>query len=73
MRFFVGACLLCLLIASVGCMTDNWSRPLLRDHNPGAEENVPVNKPGFFHQTFGQSSGVDARAREIEKSLGFDR
>ncbi len=26
---------------------------------------------GFFHQNFGDRSGVDARAREIEKRLGY--
>ena len=28
MRFFTMACLFCLIIASVGCMTKNWSSPL---------------------------------------------
>lgn len=71
MRFFVGVCVICLVIASVGCMTDNWSRPILGKEKPVDTERVKGQ--GFFHQTFGSSSGIDARAQEIEKSLGFDR
>ena len=68
MRFFSGVCLICGLIASVGCMTNNWSSPLFS--NPFHRQTENADRPGFFHQTFGEPSGIDRRAQDIEKSLG---
>ena len=45
-----------------GCRT-----PLLGQGSPAGESD----QPGFFHQTYGSRSGMDDRAREIEKSLGI--
>ena len=73
MRFFIGACFFCLAIASVGCMTNNWTSPLFSKSLPDVtEDEEHVVRPGFFHQTFGKQSGVDERAREIETSLGYE-
>ncbi len=69
MRFFVAACLFGLIIASFGCMTNNWSRPLL---TPGQETSeTEVTEPNFWHQPFGAKSGMDPRARAIEERLGL--
>lgn len=73
MRFFIGACFFCLAIASVGCMTNNWTSPLFSKslHNETQDEAL-AKRPGFFHQPFGKQAGIDDRAREIEKNLGYD-
>ena len=71
MRFFIGTCIFCLAIASVGCMTNNWKSPLFS--NPLAGSNAErIERPGFFHQTFAKPSGSDQRAREIEDNLGYE-
>ncbi len=70
MRFFLGVCLICMVVASFGCMTNNWSSPLFK--KPFQDQPNGVEKPDFFHQTFGKKSGVDPRAQDIEESLGYD-
>lgn len=73
MRFFVGVCFFCLAIASVGCMTNNWTSPLFsRSLHDVTQTEVLAKRPGFFHQPFGSQSGIDDRAREIEKHLGYE-
>lgn len=87
MRFFLMACTFCLLIASLGCMTNNWSSPLfknsplLSDAPPSYEDgdyaDEPMEsddekpRPGFWKSKFGESSGVDPRAQAIEKRFGL--
>ena len=80
MRFFTMACLFCLIIASVGCMTKNWSAPLFGESDlveDGDELLVPTvddgkkSKSNFWTARFGESAGVDPRAKEIEKRLGY--
>ncbi len=80
MRFFTMACLFCLIIASVGCMTKNWSSPLfgeaeLVEDSEGLLDtgnDEPKNsKSNFWTADFGESSGLDPRARAIEKRLGY--
>ena len=75
MRIFAWACLFGVLVASVGCMTNNWQNskllnpePAETEPNDSAEED---EERRFFFQTFGQASGVDPKAREIEKRLGY--
>ena len=74
MRFFVGTCIFCLAIASVGCMTNNWTSPLFTKPSMAGQnqKEVDVDRLGFFHQTFGKQSGSDQRAREIENNLGYE-
>ena len=70
MRFFVLACLFCLIVASVGCMTQNWSSPLFKT-DVAADDETEEYKPSFWKSKFGEGSGIDPRAREIEKRLGL--
>jgi hypothetical protein len=70
MRFFVVACLLCLSIASVGCMTHNWSSPLFQRNAEAAETNEK-KESNFWNSKFGEASGLDPRSREIEQRLGL--
>ena len=72
MRFFVLACLFCLVVASVGCMTNNWSSPLFQRGIPiddSASDGEP--KANFWKTKFGEGAGIDPRAREIEQRLGL--
>ncbi len=79
MRFFVIACAFCLIIASVGCMTNNWSSPLFKERGEielGAAKSstgdTVETKRNFWNSNFGEVSGVDPRAREIERRLGLN-
>jgi len=80
MRFFTMACLFCLTIASVGCMTKNWSSPLLGeadlikdtdDFFDVSNDEAKKSKSNFWTAKFGESSGLDPRAKEVEKRLGY--
>jgi len=76
MRFFVTACLFCLLIASVGCMTKNWSAPIFqRGSQTATEDGIGETefekKSKFWNAGFGEVSGLDERSREIERRLGY--
>ncbi len=80
MRFFTMACFFCLIIASVGCMTKNWSSPLFGESDlvekSGNEldvtsEETSESKSNFWTAKFGESAGVDQRAKDIEKRLGY--
>ena len=89
MRFFLMACMFCLSIASVGCMTNNWSSPLFDKTAMGHESPIErdlvdgdlvdgdegqmgdESNPSFWKTKFGESAGVDPRARAIEKRLGL--
>ena len=73
MRFFVLVCLFCLTIASVGCMTHNWSSPLFqREARTGETEEMDEQaETNFWNSKFGEASGLDPRSREIEQRLGL--
>ena len=79
MRFFTMACLFCLIIASVGCMTKNWSSPLFGESDLVEDSDVLLDpsseatkqKSNFWTTKFGESAGVDPRAKAIEKRLGY--
>ena len=80
MRFFTIVCLFCFTIASVGCMTKNWSSPLFNDRGIVEdtedffdEKNEQTEMPtsNFWTAKFGESSGLDPRAKEVEKRLGY--
>lgn len=73
MRFFAAACLLGLIVASVGCMTKNWSSPLF-SNQPAEEENIEEGFPvwqsrGVSDEIFG--TGVSGTARQVERNLGI--
>lgn len=70
MRFFFLACLFCLSIASVGCMTHNWSSPIFQ-RNAEVDESKQETESNFWNSKFGESSGLDSRSREIEQRLGL--
>ncbi len=76
MRFFCVVCLFGIFIASLGCMTENWSSPLF--HQPSGQQDGSGTSSGDFEifpnrtmerEVFG--TGDDSRAREIEGRLGF--
>jgi hypothetical protein len=75
LRFFFASCCFGIVIGVMGCATNNWSRPLFE--NPDAAEAEGNEGSGakapksFWKQGFGDISGSDPRAREIERSLGF--
>ena len=75
MRIFAWSCLFGLVVASVGCMTNNWQNSkLLPDEAKKANTSElfeEEEESRFFFQKFGQASGVDPRAREIERRLGY--
>lgn len=77
MRFFIIACVFCVFIASLGCMTNNWSKSAFSNKTNSSQlefEDVDESeeaKPSFWKTQFGNSSGIDPRAREIEKRLGY--
>ena len=87
LRFFLASCSFGIAIGVMGCATNNWSQPLFRNQQvqvdsqfesettSGAaegEKNAAIIPPkSFWKQGFGEMSGTDPRAREIERSLGF--
>jgi len=80
MRFFIIACVFCGLIASVGCMTNNWSSPIFQRQNQikglqieqaEQDKEKAKPKPNFWNAKFGSSAGIDPRARAIEERLGL--
>ena len=81
MRFFTMACLFCFIIASVGCMyKKNWSSPLLGEAGlindtddlfDVSNDEAKKSKSNFWTAKFGESSGLDPRAKEVEKRLGY--
>lgn len=75
MRFFIAVCGCCLLVATVGCMTKNWSVPIFKQ---GAltemleeQKEAAKTRRSFWNSKFGEASGLDPRSREIEKRLGL--
>lgn len=73
MRFFWMICLIGILAGSSGCMTRNWNSPdsLTNDQQkkePKKEFSVFSNGT-MEKELFG--TGVEPKAREIEKRLGF--
>ncbi len=78
MRFFFSVCLFGIFVASLGCMTENWSSPLFKQKTGQQDggRKVSADLDVFSGQGndgpwFG--SGVDPRAREIEDRLGYNR
>ena len=72
MRFFLAACLTCILVATLGCVTNNWSSaPFADTEERGATSNLQQNARSFWNSKFGELSGSDQRARDIEKRLGY--
>ncbi len=67
MKLFVAACIFGLVIASVGCVTHNWSRNLLENKTAGAKQK----QENWFQQTVGKGQASDARARDVERRLGY--
>lgn len=70
MRIFVAACIFGLAIASVGCVTDNWSKNLLGGKVIGADR---AQKPqeNWLQRTIGKGQASDPRARRVEQRLGY--
>jgi hypothetical protein len=74
MRFFKLACFFGLVVASIGCVTDNFGRNSKTTSADGYQESDDENstrqadrrKPSGVRPT-----GVEPKAREIERSLGI--
>ena len=75
MRCFSMACVFGVAIASLGCVTDNWSSPIfaphrnnqsLKDSDSSFEETM---RPKGFQS---QLLGSDDRAKDIERRLGIE-
>ena len=72
MRFFIAACVSCLLVATIGCMTNNWSSAPFSKPGEASSDSKEKTKPNnFWNSRFGEMSGLDERSREIEKRLGY--
>jgi hypothetical protein len=87
LRFFLASCCFGIVIGVMGCATNNWSQPLFNNQqmttdsfrgspatnrDSGEEGSAKIIPPKpFWKQGFGEMSGTDPRAREIERSLGF--
>ncbi len=71
MRLFCIACVFGIVVASLGCMTNNWSSPLFgqAEKDPQQGEFPYLTGSAMNDQLFG--SGVDPRARAIENRLGY--
>ncbi len=77
MRFVILTILLALTVTDVGCATNPWSRP----HDTHAAELGGTQSPtGDDAESKAAKTrpwntsiwGSDARAREVERSLGYD-
>lgn len=74
MRLFTAACLFGLLVATLGCITDNWNRSLFRKAKAAdlLEDVVKEEKKeNWLQRTIGKGQASDERAREIEQRLGY--
>ena len=80
MRFFIAVCCCCMIVATVGCMTKNWSTPLfergilsktLQESADEIGDGKVENRQSFWNSRFGEASGIDPRSREIERRLGL--
>ena len=72
MRFFSAACVTCILVATLGCVTNNWSSaPFANTEERGARTEFQKTVKSFWNSKFGELSGSDPRSREIEKRLGY--
>lgn len=87
LRFFLASCSFGIAIGVMGCATNNWSQPLFMNQQERVEPQLGSDAAGsaaeeedratiippksFWKQGFGEMSGTDPRAREIERSLGF--
>ena len=77
MKLFSVACLFGLLVASLGCMTNNWNSSLFRsaDSHPAKGKSIAgaIDAIGDnpLHRTLGKGQAFDSRARAIEKRLGY--
>lgn len=68
-RAFSFGLLLALLIAMQGCaLTPNASDRMGQFQNNVAHGKQKLSQ--FFHAKFGETAGVDPRARDIERRLG---
>ena len=72
MRFFTAACVCCLLVATFGCVTNNWSSsPFSKSDSNHVKTDAEETWKSFWNSNFGELSGSDARTREIERRLGY--
>lgn len=75
MRLFTAACVFGLLVATLGCITDNWNRSLFRQSEESSDllkDVVPEpKKENWLQRHIGNGQAFDPRAQEIEKRLGF--
>ena len=77
MKLFTAACLFGLLVATLGCITDNWNRSLFS--NAGVSESAidkltdGPKKENWIERTVGKGQASDPRAREIEQRLGYSK
>ena len=53
MRFFWAACLVGIIVASLGCMTKNWSSSIFREDEP-PQSNVEKYFPTWGRQQAGE-------------------
>ncbi len=72
MRFFCAACLVGIVVASLGCMTKNWSSPLFSERKV-VEEHIEDRFPVWGTRNVSASAelDVDNNAGEIDNRLGF--
>ena len=71
MKLRIGIAIVSLLFVS-GCAGGKWQAPSmqnLKDKLDFSEQRAKTNE--FFKARFGESAGIDPRAREIEQRLGF--
>ncbi len=72
MRFFLAACLACILVATLGCVTNNWSsKPFEKTESSAERSEFKESIHSFWNSKFGESSGSDPQARAIERRLGY--
>ena len=74
MRFFKLACLFGLVVASIGCVTDNFGRnsnAINADANLETSADNPDWQIANRKRSWLRPTGVEPKSREIEKSLGI--
>lgn len=76
MRFFILVCILGLLVSAVGCASPTWGRWWQRDTQPTDEYSEMGDQRrtdwSVERQPGGLSLGIDSRAKDIERNLGYE-
>lgn len=61
-----------MFVGTLGCVTNNWASTPFGDTQDSSEKiDLKEAANSFWNSKFGELSGSDQRARDIEKRLGY--